>query len=64
MFPVTEGSWSCESGFSVNGDKIPVDVFLFTGTRRRRAEPVPRNGGTGAFGTRAVYRRLGLRLWE
>lgn len=39
-------------------------MFLFTGTGSRRAEPVSRNGGTGAFGTRAVYRRLGLRLWK
>lgn len=39
-------------------------MFLFTGTGRRRAEPVSRNRGTGAFGTRAVYRRLGLRLWK
>lgn len=39
-------------------------MLLFTGTGSRRVEPVPRNGGTGAFGTRAVYRRLGLRLWK
>lgn len=55
---------SCESGLALSGDEIPVDVLLFTGTGRRRAEPVSRNRGTGAFGTKAVYRRLGLRLWK
>lgn len=55
---------SCESGLSLEKDRIPVHVFLFTGTGSRRVEPVSRNRGTGAFGTRAVYRRLGLRLWK
>lgn len=54
----------CESGLSLKRDKVPVDVFLFTGTGRRRAEPVSGSRGTGAFGTRAVYGRLGLGLWK